>query len=75
MARYELKRAPKTHPGEILKEDFLAPLGLTQIELAKALKTSFRTVNEILKDVFKSDLDRINFLNPLRHINKRYNWS
>lgn len=49
MARYELKRAP-THPGEILKVDFLAPLGLTQIELAKALKTSFRTVNEILNE-------------------------
>ena len=49
MARYELKRDP-THPGEILKEDFLAPLGLTQVELAKALKTSFRTINEILNE-------------------------
>ncbi len=49
MARYELKRAP-THPGEILKEDFLSPLGITQVELAKALKTSFRTINEILNE-------------------------
>ncbi len=49
MAKYELKRNP-THPGEILKEDFLTPLGLTQTELAKALKTSFRTINEILNE-------------------------
>ncbi len=49
MARYELKRPP-THPGEVLKEDFLSPLGLTQVKLAKALKTSFRTINEILNE-------------------------
>ena len=49
MAKYILKRNP-THPGTILKEDFLLPLGLTQVELAKALKTSFRTVNEILNE-------------------------
>jgi addiction module HigA family antidote len=49
MAKYDLKRNP-AHPGEILREDFLAPLGLTQTELAKALKTSFRTINEILNE-------------------------
>ena len=49
MANYILKRNP-THPGAILKEDFLLPLGLTQVEFAKALKTSFRTVNEILNE-------------------------
>jgi len=49
MTRYRLKRPP-THPGEILKEDFLSPLGITQTELAKALKTSFRTINEILNE-------------------------
>jgi antitoxin HigA-1 len=49
MAKYALKRTP-THPGDILREDFLAPLGLTQVELAKALKTSFRTINEILNE-------------------------
>jgi len=26
------------------------------------------------KSVFKSDQDRINFLNTLQHVNKRYNW-
>ena len=47
MSKYALKRMP-THPGEILKEEFMVPLGLTQTELAKALKTTFRTVNEIV---------------------------
>ncbi len=49
MAKYQLKRLP-THPGEILKEEFLLPLGITQTDLAKALKTSFRTINEILNE-------------------------
>ena len=49
MGKHELKRTP-THPGEILKEDFLSPLGITQVALAKALKTSFRTINEILNE-------------------------
>jgi addiction module HigA family antidote len=49
MARYELKRTP-IHPGEILKEDFLVPLSITQVELARALKTSFRTINELLNE-------------------------
>lgn len=47
MKGYELKRMP-THPGEILREDFMLPYNLTQIELAKALKTTFRTINEIV---------------------------
>jgi addiction module HigA family antidote len=46
---FDLKRVP-THPGKILKEDFLIPLGLSQTELARYLKTTFRTVNEILNE-------------------------
>jgi addiction module HigA family antidote len=44
---FELKRQP-THPGVILREEFVEPLGLTQTELASQLRTTFRTVNEIL---------------------------
>lgn len=44
---YNLKRQP-THPGVILKEEFMAPHGLTQVEVAESLKTTFRTVNEIV---------------------------
>ena len=47
MGNFKLQRPP-THPGEILKEDFMAPLDITQTELAKVLKTTFRTVHEIV---------------------------
>jgi addiction module HigA family antidote len=46
---YTVKRQP-SHPGRILKEDFLLPLGLTQTGLAEKLRTTFRTVNEILNE-------------------------
>lgn len=46
---YKLQRTP-THPGEILREEFLAPLEITQSHLAKALGTSFRAVNELVNE-------------------------
>ena len=42
-----IERKP-THPGEILKAEFLDAFDLTQVELAKALNTTFRTINEII---------------------------
>ena len=45
----EIKRQP-THPGEVLREEFLVPLGLTQSQVAKALHTSFRAVNELVNE-------------------------
>ena len=39
-----------THPGKILREDFLLPMGLSQTELAGMLNTTFRTVNGILNE-------------------------
>ena len=39
---------PATHPGEILREDFLVPMGLTQKELADAIRVPFQRVNEIV---------------------------
>ena len=36
------------HPGEILLHDLMQPLGITQKGLAGELKTSFRTINEII---------------------------
>ncbi len=42
-----IKRKP-THPGQILKEDYLEPLGLTITELAKALGTSRKTLSKII---------------------------
>ena len=46
---FEIKRQP-AHPGAVLREDFIAPIGITQRELADRLKTTFRTVNEILNE-------------------------
>lgn len=43
------KRRP-THPGEILREDVLPALGLTQGELAERLGVSRLTVSELLRE-------------------------
>jgi addiction module HigA family antidote len=42
------KRLPPVHPGEVLREDFLTPLGLTQYRLAKSLTVPPRRINEIV---------------------------
>jgi addiction module HigA family antidote len=42
------KRLPPVHPGEVLLEEFLHPLGLTQYRLAKSLKVPARRINEIV---------------------------
>jgi len=35
------------HPGEVLVEEFLGPMGLSQYRLAKEIKVPLRRVNEI----------------------------
>ena len=40
---------PPTHPGEMLLEEFIKPLGLTQTELARRLGVSYPRLNEIIK--------------------------
>ncbi|HUG40144.1 MAG TPA: HigA family addiction module antitoxin [Longimicrobiales bacterium] len=39
---------PLPHPGEVLLEEFLVPLGITQTELAERIGISFRRVNELV---------------------------
>ncbi len=39
---------PPTHPGEMLLEEFLKPLKLTQTELAERLGVSYPRVNELV---------------------------
>lgn len=39
---------PPTHPGEMLLEEFLNPMGLTQRELADAIHVPYQRVNEII---------------------------
>ena len=36
------------HPGEILLEEFLEPLGVSQYQLAKAVSVPARRINEIV---------------------------
>jgi len=43
------KRAlPPVHPGEILLEDFLKPMGITQYRLAKSIGVTQRRIGEII---------------------------
>jgi len=39
---------PPTHPGEMLLEEFLVPLDMTQAELAERIQVSYPRVNEIV---------------------------
>lgn len=42
------KKLPPIHPGEILLEDFMKPLGITQNQLGRDLGISPRRINEIV---------------------------
>ncbi|HNT76149.1 MAG TPA: HigA family addiction module antitoxin [Anaerolineae bacterium] len=41
-------KIPPVHPGEVLLEDFLKPLGISQYQLAKGMKVYPRKINEIV---------------------------
>lgn len=40
---------PPTHPGELLLEEFLRPLGITQVSFSKVIDVPLQRVNEIIK--------------------------
>ena len=42
------KKLPPIHPGEILMEDFLKPMGISQYRLAKDISVPPRRINEIV---------------------------
>ena len=44
------RKVRPTHPGEMLREDFLPDYGLTVTRFAKALGVSRQTVNELLRE-------------------------
>lgn len=48
MVRIPTCRIP-THPGEMLRTEFLAPLGITQSRLAQAIHVPYQRVNEIVR--------------------------
>lgn len=43
-----MKAQPPVHPGEVLKEDFLVPLGLSEYRVAKDIGVPPRRINEIV---------------------------
>ena len=43
------RKLPPVHPGEILLEEFLSPLGLSQYRLAKETSVPPRRINEIVR--------------------------
>jgi len=47
MVRVPSSRTP-THPGEMLLEEFLNPMGLTQRELADAIHVPYQRVNDLV---------------------------
>lgn len=47
MIRIPTHRAP-THPGEMLLEEFLKPMGITQRDLANTINVPYQRVNEII---------------------------
>jgi addiction module HigA family antidote len=44
------KKLPPIHPGKILMEDFLKPMGISQYRLAKDISVSPRRINEIVHE-------------------------
>ena len=47
MVRIPTHREP-THPGEMLVEEFLTPMGITQRELADAIQVPYQRINELV---------------------------
>lgn len=47
MVRIPTHRTP-THPGEMLLEEFLKPMGVTQRDLANAINVPYQRINEII---------------------------
>jgi len=49
MVRIPENREP-THPGEMLREEFLKPMNISQRDLAKAIHVPYQRVNELINE-------------------------
>jgi addiction module HigA family antidote len=47
MNRLSLHRTP-THPGEMLLEEFLKPMNISQRELAAGIRVPYQRINEVI---------------------------
>ena len=61
------KKIAPIHPGEILMEEFLKPLGISQYKLAKDINVSARRINEIVH--FKRSISADTALRLYRYFN------
>ncbi|HLT89298.1 MAG TPA: HigA family addiction module antitoxin [Woeseiaceae bacterium] len=43
-----MRKLPPIHPGEVLLEEFLEPMGISQYRLAKDISVPPRRINEIV---------------------------
>lgn len=43
-----MERLPNIHPGEVLREEFMKPLCISQNQLSRAIGVSPRRINEIV---------------------------
>ena len=50
IANTQKRSIPPTHPGGMLREDFLPDYSLTATALAQALAVSRQTINELLRE-------------------------
>lgn len=50
------KKLSPIHPGEILEEEFLKPMGISQYRLAKDISVPPRRINEIVHKKVQSQL-------------------
>lgn len=49
MVRVSANREP-THPGEMLIEEFLTPMGITQKDLANSIHVPYQRINKIINN-------------------------
>lgn len=47
MVRIPLNRTP-THPGEMLRDEFLVPMNISQRDLATAIHVPYQLINELV---------------------------
>jgi antitoxin HigA-1 len=45
-----VKKLAPIHPGDVLREEFLAPLNITQYRLARSIDVPARRINEIVQE-------------------------
>ena len=57
MPKTETPMMAPVHPGSMLKEDFLDPLGVSQYRLAQAISVPPRRTNEIVHDTRRISAD------------------